>query len=84
MNKVRVLRLLEYTFDTPEDAEKHMSNFGVPANGISNRGIGMVIRSSIIIDLNNIQSTLTPTDTELELISLRQIIDKYQEKYGEL
>lgn len=52
---IRVLRLLEYTFETNEQAEKHMSNFGVPANGthyINGRDGVLKIRSAIIVDFD--------------------------------
>lgn len=49
---IRWLRLLEYTFDSPEQAEKHAQCLGVPINGVYKTSIsgGIVIRSSTITD----------------------------------
>lgn len=47
---IRVLRTLEYWFDTNEAAEQNMNNWAVPANG-SIRWGKTTIKSSVIIDL---------------------------------
>lgn len=55
---IRVLRLLEYTFENPADAEAHMSRLVVPANGTSRLPSGhpnlngITIRSAIITDFD--------------------------------
>ena len=52
MSKVRVLRLIEYTYDTPQRAEEDMAKWQMPANGTRYLGGGKVLRSAIITDLN--------------------------------
>ncbi len=47
MSGVRVLRLIEYTYPTQEDADLDMSCWAIPASG-SRRVNGKVIRSAII------------------------------------
>lgn len=49
---IRVLRLLEYEYDTPERAEQDMGRWQIPANGSYNKAYGIVVRSSVIINLN--------------------------------
>lgn len=48
---VRILRLLEYIYDTPERAEKDQELWQVPAIGSQRHGT-MVIKSTILTDLN--------------------------------
>lgn len=48
MEKIRVLRLIEYTFDSYSRAELAFTKFQVPANGSKNFGSGM-IRSTILV-----------------------------------
>lgn len=56
MSKVRVIRVLEYTFCNQETADQHLGIFYVPLNG--HREIGphsdpaIIIRSSGVIDLS--------------------------------
>jgi len=47
---IRVLRILEYIYETPERAEEDLSNWGVAANGSHNFG-DLVVKSAIITDL---------------------------------
>lgn len=48
---IRVLRLIEYTYDDAEMAEKDMSRWNLPAVGIRRHGPN-VVRSTILTDLN--------------------------------
>lgn len=48
---IRVLRLIEYTYETPERAEEDMGKWQLPASGSSAFG-GLVVKSAIITDLN--------------------------------
>lgn len=48
---IRVLRLMEYEFESNEAAEHSMSHWAVPANGIKTYGKNS-IRSAIIINLH--------------------------------
>jgi hypothetical protein len=53
---IRIIRVLEYTFENQEDADEHISRMYVPLNGhikIRRRDHGMTMRSSCIIDLSN-------------------------------
>lgn len=50
---IRVLRVIEYTYDDAEDAERDMGHWKLAANGtmmVSGRSI--VIKSAIITDLD--------------------------------
>lgn len=48
---VRVLRLLEYTYENQELADADMARWGTPANGTRTGLAGQqVIRSSVIVD----------------------------------
>jgi len=47
MSKFRVLRLLEYTYDTAERMADDMSRWTIPANG-SHRAGQLVIRSAVL------------------------------------
>ena len=49
---IRVLRLIEYVYETNDRAQEDMERWEIPANGAKNFG-GMVIKSSIITDLNH-------------------------------
>ena len=50
MSKVRVIRLLEYTYDSFESAERDMQNWHVPASGsVVLLNGSEVVRSSVII-----------------------------------
>ncbi len=49
---IRVLRLIEYVYDTPDEAQKDMERWGVPANGSYSPNPSKSIRSAIISDLN--------------------------------
>jgi hypothetical protein len=51
---IRVLRLMEYVYETPEQAQEDMERWQVPSNGskVFTPKSGKVIRSSTIIDLN--------------------------------
>jgi len=50
---IRVLRILEYKYASPEQAEKDMEHWTVPANGTYEMGVtGKTIKSAIIMDLN--------------------------------
>lgn len=60
---IRVLRLLEYTFENAADAEDHMGRLGVPANGTFRLPPGrpsqhgrsqgpITIRSAIVTDFD--------------------------------
>ena len=49
---IRILRLMEYVYETNDRAQKDMERWEIPANGAKNFG-GMVIKSSIITDLNH-------------------------------
>lgn len=46
--KIRVLRLLEYTYDTLEEMENDMGRWGVAANGSHRIGKNSTIRSAIL------------------------------------
>lgn len=48
---IRVLRILEYTYDTPEIMEKDMARWQLGANAtkIINAANGMTIKSSIML-----------------------------------
>ena len=48
---IRVLRILEYTYESNERAEEDMQRWQVPAVGSQRHG-DMTIRSSVITDLN--------------------------------
>lgn len=52
MAKVRVLRIIEYTYDTQKIAENDMGRWNVPANGTYKRAEGRIIKSATIMDLN--------------------------------
>lgn len=56
--KVRILRLLEYIYDTPERAQKDQERWQIPANGSRISG-DMVVRSAIIIDMSYMEETIT-------------------------
>lgn len=49
---VRVLRFIEYIYDTPELAENDMAKWQMPAIGTRYLGGGKVLKSAIITDLN--------------------------------
>jgi hypothetical protein len=50
---IRVLRIMEYTYDSPEDAEEDMGNWYIPANGTkSGLRKGLHIKSAVILNLN--------------------------------
>lgn len=58
---IRVLRLMEYTYDTPEEAQRDMDRWMVPANGskvVATRG---TIRSTIITNLDHTPEEETPS-----------------------
>lgn len=46
---VRVIRILEYEFADHEGAERHMSNWAVPANGVTQFGRSHTNRTLITI-----------------------------------
>jgi len=48
---VRILRLMEYTYNTPERMEQDMEHWHIPANGVYARAPGIKIKSCIITDL---------------------------------
>lgn len=48
---IRVLRIIEYTYDNNQRAEEDMARWQVPAIGTRRHG-NMTIRSTIITDLN--------------------------------
>lgn len=52
MSKVRVLRIIEYIYDTPEQAELDMAKWQMPAIGTRCLGGGKILKSAIITDLN--------------------------------
>lgn len=51
---IRVLRLLEYVYDSAEIAEQDMSKWGVPAIGSApiSKSTGKQIRSTILTNLS--------------------------------
>lgn len=52
---IRVVRLMEYEFDTPEFAEQHMASMSIPANGLRviNGTTGTItIRSTSFVDFS--------------------------------
>lgn len=51
MPKIRVLRLIEYVYDTQERADADQARWSMPATGWRRVG-DMTIRSTIITDLN--------------------------------
>lgn len=64
---IRILRILEYTFDTPERAEAHMGQLGVPLNGLfasHTPGDGMTIRSASIVDFDHNKEKPDPPPPE--------------------
>jgi hypothetical protein len=56
--KIRVLRLLEYIYDTAERAQKDQERWQVPANGSRLAG-DMIVRSAIITDMHYVEETIT-------------------------
>lgn len=48
---IRILRLLEYTYEDNERAEEDIGRWQIPAIGTSRHG-NMTIRSAIITDFN--------------------------------
>lgn len=49
---IRILRLIEYTYPDNQMAERDMGNWNFPGFGTKNFGLGTVLRSTIITDLN--------------------------------
>lgn len=51
---IRILRILEYTFQTPEQAQENMDHWGVPPNGTKCFGKHdeNTIKSAVIVDMD--------------------------------
>lgn len=60
---IRVLRLIEYTFDSFEEADKHLSQCSVPANGSKDFGRGMM-RSIILVTPFSVALDAEPEEEE--------------------
>jgi hypothetical protein len=73
---IRVLRLLEYTYDTNERAADDMGRWGVPANGAVHHGGrsgGMTIRSAVITELDySAPAAETPPQESADLSGYRE------------
>jgi hypothetical protein len=53
---IRIIRVLEYTFENQEYADEHISKMYIPLSGQKTLGVDkhrMTIKSSGIIDLSN-------------------------------
>lgn len=56
MGVVRIIRVLEYTYASPEAAERDMQQWFIPGNGTKTVGLGdskKTVRSAVVMDLGS-------------------------------
>jgi hypothetical protein len=58
MSKVRVIRLMEYEYDSFETADRDMKQWQVPSSGARSFGTHEVIRSSVIVRPSEMERNL--------------------------
>lgn len=79
MSKVRVLRVIEYIYDTSDLAEADMAHWQMPAIGTRYLGGGKVLKSAIITDLNFMDEPNTILDSP-PAIPVKEVVERLLEE----